>query len=87
MEGSKHYSLVQIITDAPPGFYRMVEPPCSPDREAYRRWEGLIVEKHDFTAAITVADPAGTGLKVRGALPLYGFAVRAAYEQVGYRGK
>jgi hypothetical protein len=82
MEGSKQYSLVQIIKDAPPGFYRMVEPPCDPKRGAYKRWEGFTIMKHDFTAAITVADPVDTGLKVRGALPLYGFAVRAAYERV-----
>jgi hypothetical protein len=87
MEGSKSYSLVQIITEAPPGLYRLVEPPCDPSRKAYERWKGLTLQKLDYTAAIIVLDPADTGMKANSPLPLFGFAIRSEYEQLGYYGK
>jgi hypothetical protein len=78
------YSLVEIITEGKPGLYEMVEPPCNPERAAYQKWTGFKIEKHDFTKAITIADPAGT-METKGhCLPLSGFALRAQYKRVLY---
>jgi hypothetical protein len=84
MESSNLYDLIQIITEGKPGLYRVVEPPCSLDKKAYRKWVGFTIEKHDFTKAITIVDPAGT-METKGTcLPLTGFALRSVYERVLY---